>query len=257
MTEQQVRSNAMLFQSGSEYRFWIAGHANGFVLNLRSGLTPDYIMLHRSSCRHIWPDSRGAEAFVERGYRKVGADTVAKLAEWVAVNIPEAPGIKSVCQTCQPPHLAEELIAHVGHDDAPDPLQVIDSRDVIVGAIRARRGQPRFRRDLLRAYAGRCAITGWAAEHVLEAAHIVPYRGDHTNHVTNGLLLRSDLHTLFDLGLLWIDDGSRIVLSVSLKETPYWGLNGTPLRTPNHEHERPNQQALRWHREQSQTEPVQ
>ncbi|WP_200883691.1 HNH endonuclease [Archangium violaceum] len=52
------------------------------------------------------------------------------------------------------------------------------------------------------AYGGRCALTDCEEPRVLEAAHIFPYHGPQTNHVTNGLLLRADLHVLFDLGLL-------------------------------------------------------
>jgi HNH endonuclease len=52
---------------------------------------------------------------------------------------------------------------------------------------------------------------------VLEAAHIYPYRGDSTNHVANGLLLRADLHTLLDCGLPAIDpDGLRVAMAPSI-----------------------------------------
>jgi predicted restriction endonuclease len=86
-------------------------------------------------------------------------------------------------------------------------------------------------------------------EAVLEAAHIHPYRGAHTNDVTNGLLLRADLHTLFDLKLLWIDEEKRIGLSDRLRQTPYWELRDQPLRLPRKLNERPSDMALRWHRD--------
>ncbi|MDZ7808966.1 MAG: HNH endonuclease signature motif containing protein [Arhodomonas sp.] len=54
--------------------------------------------------------------------------------------------------------------------------------------------RPRFGETLIEAYEGRCAITGCNMLDVLEAAHIHPYRGDATNHPSNGLLLRADLH---------------------------------------------------------------
>jgi putative restriction endonuclease len=75
-----------------------------------------------------------------------------------------------------------------------------DMRDWALRCIAARRGQAAFRAALIDAYGGRCSITGCDAVEALEAAHISPYKGDHTNDVTNGLLLRADLHTLFDLG---------------------------------------------------------
>lgn len=72
--------------------------------------------------------------------------------------------------------------------------------------------------------------------------------GAHTNDVTNGLLLRADLHTLFDLKLLWIDKERRIVLSDRLRQTPYWELRGQLLRLPRKSNERPSAKALEWHR---------
>lgn len=79
-----------------------------------------------------------------------------------------------------------------------------DLRVRVPGSLFIRRGQPRFRRLLLDAYLGRCAITGTAIPALLEAAHISRYRGDHTDRVDNGLLLRADIHTLFDLHLLTV-----------------------------------------------------
>jgi predicted restriction endonuclease len=68
-------------------------------------------------------------------------------------------------------------------------------------------GQPAFWDALLQAYERQCAITGCTVLQILEAAHIMPYMGKPTNRVDNGLLLRSDLHTLFDLGLIWNKPG--------------------------------------------------
>lgn len=55
---------------------------------------------------------------------------------------------------------------------------------------------------MLERYGAECCITGCTVDTLLEAAHIIPYRGDQTNDVTNGLLLRVDLHRLFDAHLL-------------------------------------------------------
>src|SRR5690606_35764594 len=71
-----------------------------------------------------------------------------------------------------------------------------DARVWIMTAIAQRQGQGAFRAMILDAYGQRCAISGCNAIAVLEAAHILPYRGEHTHRVDNGLLLRSDLHTL-------------------------------------------------------------
>lgn len=92
------------------------------------------------------------------------------------------------------------------------------------------------------------AITGCAVVEVLEAAHIVPYRGDQTNVVHNGLLLRADLHTLFDLGLLRIDPHTRQVHLAESARADYPGLHGCALREPRDASQRPSKQALeqRW-----------
>lgn len=80
-----------------------------------------------------------------------------------------------------------------------------DLRQKTMAEITARRGQIAFRHALIERYGGRCVISGCTVQPVLEAAHIAPYRGEKDNHPSNGLLLRCDLHTLFDLGLLGID----------------------------------------------------
>jgi hypothetical protein len=74
-----------------------------------------------------------------------------------------------------------------------------------------RKGQYKFRKDLLEAYNGRCAITGCEIEEALEAAHIIPYCLTKNNTVLNGLLLRADLHTLFDFNLILVDPDTRII----------------------------------------------
>ncbi len=108
-------------------------------------------------------------------------------------------------------------------------------------AIKLRRGQPLFRRALIEAYGGCCAITGCDAEPALEAAHILPYDGEYTNVVQNGLLLRGDVHTLFDLDLIRINpDSMAVEVDESLSDTQYATLNGTQLRVPNEESLRPN-----------------
>ncbi|WP_235872788.1 HNH endonuclease [Pseudoxanthomonas winnipegensis] len=121
-----------------------------------------------------------------------------------------------------------------------------DSRVWAMRAISQRQGQPQFRMDLLDAYEGCCAVTGSNAVRVLEAAHIHPYRGEHTNRVDNGLLLRSDIHTLFDLGLLWFED-LRLAVSAELKGTDYEAMHGTPLRLPRMPACHPNPEHLKHH----------
>lgn len=136
----------------------------------------------------------------------------------------------------------------VADEDGPLDFDLPDSRRRVLAEIAVRRGQAAFRRELLDVYGGRCAVTGCDAEPVLEAAHITPYRGDHTNTVTNGLLLRADIHTLFDLGGLGInpDDGWRVVLGRRVRTTAYAELEGAVAFVPRGEW-RPSIELLRRH----------
>jgi hypothetical protein len=114
-----------------------------------------------------------------------------------------------------------------------------------------RRGQPEFRTKLITAYQSRCAITGCDAVDALEAAHIMPYIGDKSNSTANGLLLRADIHSLFDLELLAIDPASnKVVLSNQLRRTTYAELEGRLLRIPDEQCNLPSPEALqqRWQR---------
>jgi putative restriction endonuclease len=81
----------------------------------------------------------------------------------------------------------------------------IDERSSVYRQIKERRGQQKFRTDLFERYGVICMMTGCGIKDILEAAHINPYRGINDNHLDNGLILRADIHTLFDLDLIGID----------------------------------------------------
>jgi hypothetical protein len=139
-------------------------------------------------------------------------------------------------------HLAEVPV------DAFNPANIADAREKTFGLIAKRQGQSAFRQLLLTSYNNRCAISAAATPWVLEAAHIVPYRGKQTNVLQNGLLLRSDIHTLFDLGLISIEPSEQKVrVSSLIKETPYMQLGGKPLFQPRTPSERPSYDALAYH----------
>lgn len=119
-------------------------------------------------------------------------------------------------------------------DPSFDPDSIHDERERALRAIRLRRGQPAFRAALLAAYGRRCAITACSVVDVLEAAHITPYLGSLTNHVSNGLLLRTDIHTLFDCYLLAIEPKTRtVIMADTLKGSSYAKIAGKILRSPN------------------------
>lgn len=121
--------------------------------------------------------------------------------------------------------------------------------ELVQRSIRLRRGQAAFRDVLLEEYEGACVVTGSTARPVLEAAHIVPFSEGGATHPANGLLLRADIHTLFDLRLLSIDTAERTVLvDESLRQTEYWDLRGSAIAWPRHEWAAPDSRALDEHR---------
>lgn len=123
------------------------------------------------------------------------------------------------------------------------------ARQRLIEGIIRRRGQPALRQQLLAAYDFRCAISNSNALDVLEVAYISPYRGRHTHHPSNGLLLRADLHGLFDLGKLAVDTRQMTVLVASdLLDSNYRLLAGRPLRLPQNPELRPDIDALDQHR---------
>ena len=106
-------------------------------------------------------------------------------------------------------------------------------RESVLRSIAIRRGQPAFRDAILRQYEGRCVFSGWDVVSSLEAAHVVPYANNGSSKVTNGLLLRGDLHTLFDLHLITVDPDSRtVVVAQELQMTKAAELHGRPLAWP-------------------------
>jgi hypothetical protein len=127
-----------------------------------------------------------------------------------------------------------------------------DLRQKQIVTVAVRRGQANFRASLLSAYEGRCCITGCDLVDALEAAHISPYRGSQSNHPQNGLLLRADIHTLFDLGLLAVDQDKKLVLAPSVGQSQaYSGLAGLALQEPRDQRLTPSEEALQKHRDWS------
>ncbi len=135
-------------------------------------------------------------------------------------------------------------------DAAIDGLELSDERKRSLRRAVVREGQGRFRSLLLRAYGGRCAITGTSVEYALDAAHIRPYRGPYTNRATNGILLRADLHRMWDTGLLAVHEADATVLiAPHITDRDYADLQGRPIRLPDNPMQYPSAEALRLQRE--------
>ena len=118
-----------------------------------------------------------------------------------------------------------------------------------------RLGQGAFRVLVTDAYDRRCAITGENTLPVLEAAHIRPYSDDGPHLIENGLLLRSDMHILFDKGLLTLTPEMRWEVSSQIREQYangklYYSYHGEHLRSiPYNAMEQPSPEYLSWHNE--------
>ena len=126
-----------------------------------------------------------------------------------------------------------EEISKVATKEKFDPNSPSEGRKKILAAIVQRQGQPQFRKRVLSAYGSKCALSGCSVAEALDAAHISPYDGPSTNHVTNGMLLRADLHTLYDIHFMAIDAKTlRVSVDPSLRGTEYWRFNGKRIRIP-------------------------
>ena len=120
--------------------------------------------------------------------------------------------------------------------------------------IRPRLGQGAFRVLVTDIYNRRCAITQERTLPALEAAHIRPYSDGGEHDARNGLLLRRDIHSLFDAGYVIVTPNLQFEVSRRIKEEfengrHYYELHGKPIRPPDDALRRPDAEALRWHNE--------
>jgi putative restriction endonuclease len=115
-----------------------------------------------------------------------------------------------------------------------------------------RLGQRSFQAVVLNAYHRRCAISGTHIPPVLQAAHIRPVTSGGEHRLDNGLLLRSDVHILFDRGYVGVDPGYRLVVSPRLREEfgngeQFYAQAGQVIDLPDRRAERPQRDFLEWH----------
>lgn len=108
-----------------------------------------------------------------------------------------------------------------------------------------REGQSEFRQKVASAYCHKCCITGESCADLLEAAHIQGYISKESNHIQNGLLLRVDLHKMFDSGLLAIEENYRVIVSKIVTSEYYQSFNGKPISLPCDKYNHPSTDALK------------
>jgi putative restriction endonuclease len=117
---------------------------------------------------------------------------------------------------------------------------------------RRRLGQGSFRVIVTDAYDRRCSVTGERTLPVLEAAHIKPVTQSGEHRVDNGLLLRSDIHTLFDAGYVTVTPNFLFQVSSRLRRDwsngrVYYELDGREIRRPQSDDLSPSTEFLEWH----------
>lgn len=120
--------------------------------------------------------------------------------------------------------------------------------------VRPRRGQATFSMAVRDAYAGACAVTREHSLPALEAAHIVPYRDGGPHSLDNGLLLRIDVHRLFDRGYVTVTPDGTFRVGQQLREEfsngrTYYPLDGATIALPEDAAARPDPDRLAWHGE--------
>ena len=120
--------------------------------------------------------------------------------------------------------------------------------------IQPRLGQGAFRVLVTDIYERRCAVTRERTLPALEAAHIRPYRDGGVHEASNGMLLRRDIHSLFDAGYVTVTPELHFEVSHRIKEEfengrDYYALHGRHIYVPRENAYGPDRTALRWHNE--------
>lgn len=195
----------------------------GLTLAAVSDLTVDEL-------RRAW--DRRPESFASL---EAAAETLAILRSLTA-EAPEKPSYRRMLQHELVIELEDVLPLEI-RAQAPEPAPgaelaflKVDRRAMRSQVAIIRPGQGNFRAALLDWYGGECCISGCTVDTLLEAAHIIPYRGDQTNDVSNGLLLRVDLHRLFDAHLVTINPRSLTVeVASTVNDAGYQAYHGKRL----------------------------
>ena len=114
-----------------------------------------------------------------------------------------------------------------------------------------------FRKNVLRAYGERCAITGLriingGGRAEAEAAHIKPVEHDGPDIVSNGLALSGTAHWMFDRGLIGLSDDLDILVSRQSNDPDAVKAivnSSGKLMAPDRPANRPRREFVAWHRE--------
>jgi hypothetical protein len=122
------------------------------------------------------------------------------------------------------------------------PTLLFVERNRVLAHVLARPQQTEFRRKVLESYKSTCLLTGEQTPAVLQAAHIIPVKNRGPDHESNGVCLRSDVHTLFDAGHIRISPKGDVMLSELLSESVTYSKLPTKVKVPKFVSE----EALKW-----------
>lgn len=124
----------------------------------------------------------------------------------------------------------------------------LDGEAYAAAQVMRRRHQGVFRAALLEVYGGSCAATGTETPSVLQAAHIDPFASSRSHAVSNGLLLRTDIHLLYDAHLLTVmPNTGTLVVSDFVKDEEYKSLSSRRIHLPSATSCRPDDDLLGIH----------
>jgi putative restriction endonuclease len=160
----------------------------------------------------------------------------------------EFPGEDPVVDKMANHLLADEIVDSA----APNSLENLTPTQGEPRLMTPRLGQNAFKAIVQEAYVRRCAITDHKILPTLQAAHIFPVAAGGQHRVDNGLLLRSDVHTMFDRGYLAIDQDFRLCVSRRLRTefgngNEFYSKEGSTISLPSAENNRPSLEYLSWH----------
>lgn len=213
-------------------------------LAAKHGRTPKAWEYRMQNISHVLDQSKKSWIEGLKPARNVGSEVTGTLMKLLDLGPPSAVSPATLAELEQERQLVDKAGFFV-------PENAEDQRRRVLRSIVQRQGQQEFRMALLAAYDGKCAMTGCGLTDVLEAAHIHRYLGEETNVVSNGLLLRADVHTLFDLKLVGVDVATmRICVAPRLAISSYGELEGRHLATPAVKGCKPDQRQLEKHRAQ-------
>ena len=182
--------------------------------------------------------------FEERDWIPIPGDWKNSIVQGRTYDLTQAPGDQ----------LWISVLARLGRDSA----QTVVDHPLLPGRfgepveVRPRIGQGIFRVLVTDAYGRRCAMTGERTLPALDAAHILPFAMPGAHRVQNGLLLRTDLHRLFDRGYVSVAPDYTIQVSRRISEEyengrHYYAMQGSKISLPSRPEERPDPRALEWH----------